>query len=397
MAADGLLSGPGLQNAVLTLAQSAETGSLHVLHALGLAPDVDGQPAWPFASRIATETLGIDAGLARQLAVTLACVALALLLAAWGVARRRARLATWGAALALVLLAPWPARSLILTGAQATSFHRSPTGFDAGSVARGLALYQSHCAACHGADGSGEGPLAASLPTWPPRLGGELLWHRAEGDLFGTILWGMRDRHGTRTMPGFAGTLADAEVWALIDGMKALAAGASIHAESAWVEPVRAPDALVQCNDGSPDRRLSTLRRERLRIVAGGGAAIPAADPRLVTVVLEAPGAAPPALSSSDCVIRDAAAWAAYAQVSGASVDRFAGTQFLVDRDGWLRAYGPPGKTAWSRGDLVCRSTRASPTTATAAGASHDGLGDLIAALDADPVRSNALGLAHAP
>jgi mono/diheme cytochrome c family protein len=309
MAADGLRSGPGLQNAVLTLAQSAETGSLHVLHALGLAADVGGQPAWPFARRMA----------------------------AWGAASRRARVATWGAALALMLLAPWPARSLILTDAQATSFHRSPTGFDAGSVMRGLALYQSHCAACHGADGNGEGPLAASLPTWPSRLGGELPWRRADGDLFGTIPSGMRDRHGTRTMPGFAGTLADADVWALIDGMKALAAGASVHAESAWVEPVRAPDALVHCSDGRPDRPLSTLRRERVRIVAGSGAGIPAADPRLVTVVLEAPGAATPASSSSDRVIRDAAAWVAYAQASGARVERFAGTQFLVDRDGWLR------------------------------------------------------------
>jgi len=392
MAAEGLLSEPGLQNAVLTLAQAAQTGSLRLLHALGLAADVDGQPAWPFASRIATETLGIDAGLARQLAVTLACVALALLLAAWSAASRRARVPIGVATLALVLVAPWPARSLILTDAQATSFHRSPTGFAARSVARGLALYQSHCAACHGADGNGEGPLAASLPTWPPRLGGELLWHRAEGDLFGTILSGVRDRHGTRTMPGFAGTLADADVWALIDGMRALAAGASVHAESAWVEPVRAPDALVHCDDGGPDRPLSSLRGERLRIVAGGSG-VPAADPRLMTVVLEAPGAAAPASTSSDCVIRDPAAWAAYAEVGGANLDRFAGTQFLVDRDGWLRAYGPPGKTVWSASNLVCRSTRAAP----AAASSGDGLGDLIAAIDADPVRSTALGVAHAP
>jgi len=390
MAADGFLSGAGLQNAVLNLAQSAETGSLRVLHVLGLAPDADGQPAWPFASRIATETLGIDADLARQLAWTLACVALAVLLFALGTARRRARPFAWVAACALVLLAPWPARSLILTEAQATSFHRSPTGFDAESIAKGLALYQSRCASCHGADGNGEGPLAASLPTWPPRLGGELLWHRAEGDLFGTVMTGMRDRHGVRTMPGFAGTLSDADVWALIDGMKALAAGASIRAESEWIEPVRAPDALVHCADGAHDRPLHALRGDRLRIVAGG-AAVPVEDPRLVTVMLEAPGSAPVAARASDCVIRSPAAWAAYAEVSGESPDHFVGTQLLVDRDGWLRAHGAPGKTAWSQGDLLCRSTQPTPTTA----ASRDGLGDLIAAIDADPVRSSALGIAH--
>lgn len=391
MASDGVLSGPALQNAVLALSQAAETGSLRVLHAVGFAPDANGQAAWPFASRIATETLVIDAGLARQVAWTLACIALAVLLAAWGAASRRGRPAALAAAAALVLLAPWPGRSLILTDAQATSFHRSPTGFEAASITKGLALYQSHCAACHGADGNGEGPLAASLSTWPPRLGGELLWRRAEGDLFGTVMVGLRDRHGQRTMPGFAGTLTDADAWALIDGMKALAAGASIHAESAWVAPVRAPDARVHCGDSVPDRSLRALRGERLRLVAGG-AGLPAPDPRLLTVVIEPPGAAS-AAPASDCVIRDADAWSAYAAVSGSDPGRFAGTQLLVDRDGWLRAYGPPGKAGWSQADLVCRST----LPARAATAGRDGLGDLLAAIDADPVRTSALGLAHTP
>jgi hypothetical protein len=174
--------------------------------------------------------------------------------------------------------------------------------------------------------------------------------------------------------------------------MKALAAGASIRAESAWIEPVRAPDAMVHCGDGVPDRPLHALHGDRLRIVAGG-ARIPAADPRFVTVLLEPPGSAPSIAPSSDCVVRSSAAWAAYAEVSGASPDRFFGTQLLVDRDGWLRAYGAPGKTAWSQGDLLCSSTRLASATST----SRDGLGDLIAAIDADPVRSGALGIAHTP
>ncbi len=392
MASDGFLSGPGLQNAVLNLAQSAESQALRVLHAVGLASDANGQPAWPFTSRIATETLAIDAGLARQVALTLACVVIALLLAVWATARRRGRRVAWITALGLLLVAPWPARSLILTDAQASSFHHSPSSFSARSIARGLTLYQSRCASCHGADGKGEGALAASLPMWPPRLGGELLWHRAEGDLFGTVVAGRRDRHGTRTMPGFAGTLGDDDVWALIDAMKALAAGSSIRGEGAWVEPVRAPDALVHCGGGVPDRMLSALRGERVRIVADGGGA-PKEDPRFETIVLQAPGAQPSDSARQGCVLRGPDAWTAYAEVSGASVDRFAGTQLLVDRDGWLRAYGAPGKTAWSRSDLVCRSSSASRAVAS----TRDGLGDLVAAIDADPVRSNALGIAHAP
>jgi len=393
MASDGFLSGPGLQNAVLNLVQATETGTLRALHAVGLASDANGQAAWPFVHRVAIETLAIDASLARQVAVTLACVVLALLLAVWGTARRRVRRIAWIAALALVLLAPWPARSLILVDAQASSVHRSPTRFAASSIVRGLALYQSRCASCHGADGNGEGPLAASLPMWPPRLGGELLWHRTEGDLFGTIVSGRRDRQGTPTMPGFAAILRGDEVWALIDAMKALAAGSSMRGEGAWIEPVRAPEAWVQCGDGVPGRPLSAMRGDHVRIVADGGVAAPTADPRFETIVLQAPGATQATPESRGCVIREPDAWAAYAEVSGADVDHFAGTQLIVDRDGWLRAYAAPGKTAWSRSDLVCRSGAAPDASA----GGRDGLTELVAAIDADPVRSDALGVAHAP
>ena len=394
MASEGFPAGSTLQNAVLTLVQSAETGSLSLLHAVGLAHDANGQAAWPFARRVATETLIIDAGLARQLAWTLACVAFALLLALLAAAHRRARPFAAVGVLAVLLLAPWPAPSLILTEARATSFHRSPTGFDATSIADGLKLYETHCASCHGADGNGEGPRAASLSTWPPRLYGELLWRRAEGDLFDTVMHGMRDRQGAETMPGFAHALTDAQAWSLIDGMKALAAGASIRSDATWAEPVKAPDAVVRCDDGTPDRPLSAWRGQRLRIVAGGGGAdMPHEDPRLVTMVLAQPGP-PGGARPAGCVIQGLAAWTAYAEVSGAGTSAFAGTQLLVDRDGWLRAYGRPGKTAWSQDDFLCRSTR---RASAAVPVSRDGLGDLIAAIDADPVRSTALGFAHTP
>jgi mono/diheme cytochrome c family protein len=308
--------------------------------------------------------------------------------------------------------APWPARSLVLTEARATAFHRSPTNFDVVSITRGLALYQAHCAACHGAEGNADGPLAAGLATWPPQLNGTLLWRRAEGDLLGVVMQGMRDRHGERTMPGFAQALTDAEAWSLVDGMKALAAGASLRAEGAWSEPVKAPDAFVHCDDGTPDRRLRDYRGQRVRIVARragrGSADLPSEDPRLVTMALEAPGRPPGGAQPAGCVIRDAEAWAAYAQVSGSATNALAGAQWIVDRDGWLRAYGRAGQAGWSLDALVCKSLR--PARATPAAPARpalstsgttpsraDGLGDLIAAIDADPIRSTALGLAHAP
>jgi len=385
-----------LADALPQLLQSGETGLLQLLHALGLAQDVHGQPAWPFARRIATETLALDAGLARQLAWALAGLVLALLLGALGAARRRARTAAWSVAALVLLALPWPDTTLVLGAAQATSFHRSPIDFDARAIAAGRTLYDVHCASCHGADGRGEGPRAASLPTWPPRLDGALLGRRAEGEVFATILHGMHGRDGTPTMPGVDGRLADAQVWSLMAAMKALAAGAAVRAEAAWAEPVRAPDALVHCDDGAPDRALRRFQGQRLRIVAAGGAGpAPTEDPRLVTIVLrpaDAPDAAG-ATGQAGCSIADSAAWAAYAEVGGVAPRRLAGAQFIVDRDGWLRAYAGPGRAGWSQDDFVCRSAR--PERRAAPG--RDGLGDLIAAIDADPIRRGALGFAHRP
>ena len=47
---------------LLSALQQAQLGLRAVLHILGLAPDIHGQPAWPFAYRIAGETLALDAG-----------------------------------------------------------------------------------------------------------------------------------------------------------------------------------------------------------------------------------------------------------------------------------------------------------------------------------------------
>jgi len=371
--------------------QAAQQGLLRMLHAIGLTADVHGQPAWPFAQRIATETLAIDGGLTRQLAWLIAGIALASLLVAVGALWRGGRPVCWLAALLALLVVPWPARSLVLTEAYATSFHRSPSSFDAASIERGVLLYRTHCASCHGVDGRGEGPRAASLPMWPPRLGGELLWRRLDGEVFWRILHGLRDRHGVETMPGAVGQFSDADVWALIDAMKALAAGTSVRVESTWAQPVRPPDARVRCDDGLPPRLLSSLRGQRLRLVAAVAAlSVPREDPRLATIVLLAPGA-PLAAADGACVIDDADAYAAYARVAGAEPARFAGAQFLVDRGGWLRAYGRPGASAWSQGDLLCRSE----APATIASPSRDGLGDLIAVIDADPIRSPGLRPSH--
>lgn len=69
----------------------------------------------------------------------------------------------------------------------------------------GADLYQRHCAACHGADGRGGGPVAASLETPPPDL--TTLARRSGGRFDESAVMATIDgrrlvaAHGPRDMP----------------------------------------------------------------------------------------------------------------------------------------------------------------------------------------------------
>jgi mono/diheme cytochrome c family protein len=305
-----------------------------------------------------------------------------------GIVWRRGRWAAWTLTLITAALVSWPPLSLVLTEAVPTSFHHSPTNFDTASIARGLALYDTRCASCHGSDGRGEGPLAASLPVWPPTLSAGLLWKRPEGELLWRVLHGMTDRAGAPTMPGFGGALNDADAWALLDGMKALSAGDAARREASWDWPVHAPELQVLCAD-EPAHPLSTWRGQRVRVVAAdAGASAPREDPRFETVMLRRDRSA----AAADCVAGNASAWRAFASIAGVPENALAGMQFIVDRNGWLRALGRPGQSDWSADSLLCRSD-SPPVSFQSTGT--DGLGALIARMDADPVRIDRLGLAH--
>ncbi|WP_407704128.1 c-type cytochrome [Xylophilus rhododendri] len=378
-------------NALLRLLQAAQSDLLWLLHALRLTGDVHGQPAWPFALRAAGETLIIDLGQARRLAWSLACAGLAAVLGVVACALvwrwRRAAAGLVLAAVALVLLAPWPDAHVVLTEAVPTSFHQSPTGFTAASVVRGQAVFEQHCAACHGADGRGRGPGAQAQAMWPPDLAGPLLWRRADGDLFWSIAEGLHDREGRGTMPAFGGRLGDDAIWSAIDFMKTQGAGQALQAAGLWPRPVAVPDFAVRC-DGGPPRRIASWRGQRLRIVATGDGAELLEDGRLVTLRLTAPGQGAEGCTSDDPDARQALALVA--GVAGVAPAALTGMQFIADRGGWLRTRGLPGKTGWTESDLLCRTG----TGALAAG-TGDGMGALIAVMDAEPVRYVKGGFVH--
>jgi mono/diheme cytochrome c family protein len=75
----------------------------------------------------------------------------------------------------------------------------------AADLAEGIDLYKNHCAACHGADGEGDGPAAPAMRTPVPSL---RVLARRNGDVFPTdavtaYIDGrdLKASHGNREMP----------------------------------------------------------------------------------------------------------------------------------------------------------------------------------------------------
>ncbi len=385
---------PELLNGLLEGLQAAQQGLRALLHALGLTPEAHGQPAWPWTHRIAAEMLVVDAGHARRVLLSLLCAGVAFVVLVVSLPWRRARFPLWALAIALLVFAPWPQAHLLLAPAVATSLHQSPSGFGAEGIVRGQAAYQQHCVRCHGTDGRGEGPDAAQLAQWPPNLNGALLWKRLDGELFWRVREGMHNRAGVPTMPGVGSALSDTQIWEVLDYLQAHAAGQMLRESGTWDRPVRLPATAVQCRQARA-RHSSGLLGQRVRVVVAGPGVQPVADdPRLVTLVAGtlAQGSDPECRPQGELQALDQA----LALVLGIPAAELPGYQLIVDRAGWLRARGQPGKVAWSEDDLVCRATAAPASASTpAAAVPADGLEALIRRMDAEPVRLLRGGFPH--
>ena len=369
----------------------AQIALARVLHAIGLTGDADGQAAWPWTHRIALETLRIDAGLTRQLAFAVAATALAVVLAGIALASRKWRVVSAVAALAVAWFAPWPPSSLWLSPAVPTSFQRDPAPFSVSNVMRGAHLYAQHCAACHGADGRGEGPLAATLPRWPPTFAGALLARRLDGELFWRACATARATNGGSTM--------------LRHDARPLGPLGRARPESACRGQRRAGGRRGPCRSRCRRSTCAAAPPRPSRSSAGATAASacassrsrrapPPEDARWQTLLVTARGA-PVAQATgaarADCVASTPDAWRAFATIAGVAPDALGGTQLLADRRGWLQARALPGSAGWSDADLLCRSdATARPAVPAATG---DPLTALLLRVDTEPVRDVQAGL----
>ncbi|HZD62473.1 MAG TPA: cytochrome c, partial [Xanthobacteraceae bacterium] len=271
---------------------------------------------------------------------------------------RASLIATGGAAAVAGVVHVAPFLSLIAVEAYPTSFHVSPTGYSAASIVRGAELFATHCAACHGRRGRGDGPAGRFFRVKPSDLTADHVYDHTDGDLYWWITNGIGD-----VMPPLGAALEDDARWNVIDFVRANADAARLGRADGKVSNVgyRAPDFSAVCPDGSIVTR-DDLRGRTAHLVISGpiGAGrvrqLPLAVRDVVTVAIPLGDVA----VGNACRADDGQLAEALAMLAGKDARDSDGTEFLVDASGSLRAIWSPGdKPDWRDADVLQRETAA--------------------------------------
>jgi putative copper export protein/mono/diheme cytochrome c family protein/peroxiredoxin len=234
---------------------------LAIVGALGTTlPGAHQPPIWPFDHTLSWEDAQQATGTGAALAVTgiIACLAAGFVL----VRVRRHRPRVWIVGIAAIVATATAWTWLLAVPAYPTTYAASPVRYATDSIVRGASLYAQRCSTCHGIDGHGDGPAATSLSVRPVNLVEHVLHHRA-GELFWWIAHGIA---GT-PMPGFVSQMSDAEIWDLIQFLRAQSeaedATALIRRVETW-RPIVAPDFTFQV----AARTQESLQQQRGRYIA---------------------------------------------------------------------------------------------------------------------------------
>lgn len=200
-----------------------------------LPPGLHTEPVWPFPFRLDLSEILAGAQTVLVVAAILSCVCLAAAVIAADKKRYRGMAISIGGlvvfgGIGLIALQPGIVR------AYPTSYYASTQPYAAPSISRGAPLYAANCAACHGVDGRGDGPLASRLRVRPPDLTEPHLFAHSVGDVF---WWVSHGRGGV--MPGFADTLTPEQRWDVINFVQARAAGTLTRAIGSRVTTAAAP------------------------------------------------------------------------------------------------------------------------------------------------------------
>jgi putative copper export protein/mono/diheme cytochrome c family protein len=349
-------AGPARTGLIVSVAIEFVAVLCVILAAAAMASSVPAehvQSVWPFQWRPGLEAWS-EPELRRELVRLLAAAAAGLTMIGLSQALRRLRI--FAAAVAVMVIAPFtPALSLLLVEAYPTSYARSTTGFSVTSIVRGQELFGERCAVCHDAQNGSGGAADLTAPH---------IWGHLDGELFWWVTNGVQDAEGAALMPGFGTVLSEDDRWALIDFIHARNVGVQVSKTGRWSPPIAAPATPLICGGRQADA-LAGLAPHAVLIVADPGETgeLPSVSADVVPVRLgRGPSGEP---GAGECVTASAAAWDAWAVVAGVAPDGFSGYQAVVDGQGWLRAWLPPGAGA-ERIQAAVRDARDHPVAAGA-------------------------------
>jgi mono/diheme cytochrome c family protein len=291
---------------------------------------------WPFSVRPSLENLA-DPEMRRLVATALMQLGLGVMLLSISLVVRRGRIVAVLAALPLLFL-QGPSLGLLLVEATPTSYHVSPTGFSAASIAEGRRVFAGTCVGCHGTAGDGKGGVGAVADLRQPHI-----WSHPEGDLFWFVSHGIEAEGDLPAMPAFAEVLPDRTRWSLIDYVHALNAGAAARGLDGWPHAVFAPSISLSCASIAA-RDTSDLRGKVVRVVLGSlpesiGRVPPVDGIEVVTVWISEGETETAPVPGVDCVAQGGEdEVTAYAILAGEADGHVTRARFLIDPDGVLRS-----------------------------------------------------------
>jgi putative copper resistance protein D len=357
---------------------------LGLVAAMSVTPPArHAQPVWPFSVRLSLGALDVAPELGSTVLVgsQVAVLGAVALLASLGLRRLRLPfLAGGGVVLAAGLGIAVPP---LVTDAYPTTYQRPDVPYHAAAIAEGRALFAQHCVVCHGPRGGGDGPAAATLNPRPPDLRAHHVALHTAGDLFWWI------GHGLRQMPAFGDRLSPDERWDLVNFLRALSAadtgrllGPTVAPEPLWLV---APDFTFAVGP-TPARSLKEYRgRKSVLLVLY---TLPTSDARLVelaqryallsTLGLEI--VAVPSDAEPDALRRLGDARIFYPVVTEGARDildtyrLFSAAphaEFLIDRQGYLRAIAAGGAASRDTDLLVADLQRLNAEKAPPPPAEH--------------------------
>lgn len=318
------------------------------------------QPWWPFPFRFSYAATADLPGVRTRLLIgsQVALAGFLGMLMGWFLGWRR-RLAVSLAAAAFVAglgvgLPP------LAVEAHPTTYRRSPVSYQAASIVYGRELHATHCATCHGLTKKGDGRPALAAPR---------LARLTAGDLF----WWTQHRVARHAAPATAGRLSDEERWDVANFLRTLSAAERARTLTDVVEPDKpwlvAPDFTFAVGPGAPQSLRDFQGR---RVVLAVLFTLPHSRPRLSQLarnydILRVMGAeviAVPTDGGEQIISRLGASprilfpvatqggqeiLAAYSFFwPGTQAASPAHAEFLVDRQGFLRARWIPDGKGWT-------------------------------------------------